>query len=332
VARGALLGTGAVLPPRTVTNDELAASLAVDARALAERTGVVRRHWVEPGLGPSDLGRDASAVALAAAGLAPTDVDLIVFATMTPDIAFPGSGCFLQDKLGCDTVGALDVRAQCAGFVFALETADRFVQAGSATRVLVVGAEVYSTALELAPRAAGVTPRFGDAGGAVVLGPPGAGGGGILATVLHTDPTGYERFWCEFPSSRNYPARMEMSHYEAGRHFYVLDAPALDAEAEPALSALVGDVLARAGLRPDDVDLCLAHYLDPRVARRAAIAGGVTADRVVATAEAAGHLGAAGIPLALDGAVRSGRVGPGAIVCCIAFGAGISSAAAVIRL
>lgn len=330
MAGGVLLGTGAVLPPRTVSNEELAGPLGTDAKRLVDATGIARRHFVEPGLGPSDLGRDASVAALAAAGLGPEDVDLIVFATTTPDIAFPGSGCFLQDKLGCRTVGALDVRAQCAGFLFALETADRFVRAEAAERVLVVGAEVYSTALEMAPRAATVTPRFGDGAGAVVLGR--GDEAGILATILRTDPTGYERFWCEFPSSRNYPARMEMQHYDAGRHFYILDAPALDTEAEPALGAIVRDVLERAGLGPDAVDLCIAHYLDPRIARRAAVAAGITADRVVATAEAAGHLGAAGIPVALADAIRAGRVGRGSVVCCIAFGAGISSAAAVIRL
>lgn len=329
-AASVVLGCGAVLPPRTVTNEELAAALDAPPAALAARTGIARRHWVEPGLGPSDLGRDAAAAALAAAGCAATDVDLIVFATMTPDLAFPGSGCFLQEKLGCDTVGALDVRAQCAGFVFALATADRYVRAGAATRALVVGAEVYSTALELAPRAAGTTPRFGDAGGALVLG---AGEDpGVVATVLHSDPTGFERFWCEYPSSRHYPARMDMTHFEAGRHFYVLDAPALDAQAEPTLGATVAEVLAAAKLGTGAVDLCIASYLDPRVARRAAVAAGVPDDRVVVPAETVGHVGAAAIPLALARAVEDGRVGRGAVVCCVAFGAGISWGGALLRL
>src|SRR5262249_8439527 len=153
------------------------------------RTGVRRRHRAQPGDGPSDLGRQASLQALAAAGLGPEDVDLIVFATMTPDIAFPGSGCFLQHKLACRTVGALDIRAQCAGFLFALATGDRFVRAGAAERVLVVGAEVHTTALDYSPAGIDVTPRFGDGAGAVVLGPGAAAGDGprVLATVLHSD-------------------------------------------------------------------------------------------------------------------------------------------------
>src|SRR5262245_45109669 len=184
-------------------------------------------------MGPSGLGCEASRAALAPAGLEPADIDLIVFATMTPDIAFPGAGCFLQHKLGCRTVGALDVRAQCAGFLFALATADRFVRAGAATRVLVVGAEVHSSGLDYSLRGTAVTPWFGDGAGAVVLGA--AETPGVLASVLHSDPTDLERFWCEFPASRHVPARMELEHLHAGAHFYRLDAERVHVQAERAL-------------------------------------------------------------------------------------------------
>ncbi len=330
MAASVVLGCGAALPPRTVTNEELAATLDLSPAQITELTGITRRRWVEPGIAPSDIGRDAAANALEAAGRTPADVDLIVFATMTPDIAFPGSGCFLQDKLGCDTVGAIDTRAQCAGFLFALATADRFVRAGAARQVLVVGAEVHSTALDMTPRARSITPRFGDGAGAILLG---AGDTpGVVATVLHSDPTDFERFWCEFPSSRHYPARMELEHLERGLHYYVLDAPALHRQAEPVLTETVGEVLAAASLRPGDVDLCIAHYLDPRIARRAAAAAGIAEDRIVAPADVHGHVAGGGIPIALTEAVRDGRIGRGAVVCCVAFGAGISWAGAVIRL
>jgi 3-oxoacyl-[acyl-carrier-protein] synthase-3 len=325
-----VLACGAAVPARTVTNEELAPMLDVAPAAIAERTGVTRRHWVAAGAGPSDLGRDAGADALERAGLGPDAIDLIVFATMTPDIAFPGSGCFLQHKLGCREVGALDIRAQCAGFIFGLATADRFVQAGAASCVLVVGAEVHSTALDRTPRGAEVTPRFGDGAGAMLVGR--GDQGGILATVLHTDPTDYERFWCEYPSSRHFPARMEMEHFERGLHYYVIDAPALDRQAEPTLGAIAAETLAKAGLGVDAIDLCIAHYLDPRVARRAARAAGFSEDRIVVPGETLGHVAAGGIPSALAEATRSGRLGKGARVCCIAFGAGISWAGAVIQL
>jgi 3-oxoacyl-[acyl-carrier-protein] synthase-3 len=325
-----VLACGAVVPPRTLTNEELAPMLDVSPAAIAERTGVARRHWVAAGAGPSDLGRDAAADALQRAGLGPDAIDLIVFATMTPDIAFPGSGCFLQDKLGCREIGALDIRAQCAGFLFGLATADRFVRAGAASCALVVGAEVHSTALDRTPRGADVTPRFGDGAGAMLVGP--GDRGGVLATVLHSDPTDFERYWCEYPSSRHFPARMEMEHFERGLHYYVIDAPALDRQAEPTLTATVAETLAAADLGIDAIDLCVAHYLDPRVARRAARAAGFPDDRILVPGDSMGHVAAGGIPMALAEATESGRVGKGARVCCVAFGAGISWAGAVLQL
>ena len=326
----AVLGCGRFLPPRVVPSEALAGELGIAGAAMTEMSGVHQRHYAEPGTGPSDLGREAAIAALGAAGLGPRDVDLIIFATMTPDIAFPGSACFLQDKLGCNTVGALDLRAQCAGFLFALSAGDRFVRAGRAGRVLVVGAEVYSTALDHSPRGAAVTPYFGDGAGAVVLGP--AATPGVLATVLHGDPAAYERFWCEFPASRHYPARMELEHFHAGRHFYTLDAGALHPQAERALADVTREALDRAGIAADAVRLFVAHYFDHRVARRALEALGISGERVVATAEGAGHIGAAGIPVALADAVAAGRARRGDVVCCAAFGAGLSWAAMVLRL
>jgi 3-oxoacyl-[acyl-carrier-protein] synthase-3 len=249
---------------------------------------------------------------------------------MTPDIAFPGAGCFLQHKLGCRTVGAIDIRAQCAGFVFALAIADRFVRAGTARRVLVVGAEVHSTALDLSPRGAGVTPFFGDGAGVVIL--EAGAVPGVVATAMHSDPEGLERFWCEFPASRHCPARMDRAAFDAGRHYYQLAPDAIHPQAERALGAVSREVLERADVDVDRVALFLAHYLDPRVARRALAAAGVPAERIVATAETAGHIAAGGIPLALAEAVESGRVGRGDLVCCVAFGAGMSWGSALLRL
>jgi 3-oxoacyl-[acyl-carrier-protein] synthase-3 len=245
-------------------------------------------------------------------------------------MAFPGPGCFLQDKLGCDTVGALDLRAQCAGFVYALATADRFVRAGKARRVLVCAADVHSSGLDYTPRGAAVTPYFGDGAGVLFLGAgPEAG---VLATVLHNDPTDYRRFWCEFPSSRHHPARMQRAHYEAGLHYYVLDAAAMADQAEAVLPAVLAEVLGTAGVTRDAVALHVVHYLDHRVASRAAERAGLPAERVVVPAATGGHVATAGIPIAVTEAVRAGRVGRGDLVSCVAFGAGMASGGAVLRL
>jgi 3-oxoacyl-[acyl-carrier-protein] synthase-3 len=327
---GRVLGWGRALPPRVVTNEELAPALGTSAGAIAERTGITRRHFVEPGVAPSDLAREASLAALGSAGLGADDVDLIVFATMTPDIAFPGSGCFLQDKLECRTVGALDVRAQCAGFLFALVTADRYVRSGKAGRVLVAGGEVHSTALEMAPRAAAVTPVFGDGAGVAILGA--AERPGILGAALHSDPADLERFWCEFPASRHTPARMDMEHFEAGDHFYRLEAERVHPQAERALGSAMQEALERARVPLERIALHVVHYFDPRVARRAIAAHRVPEERIVATADTAGHVAGAGIPIAVADALAGGRVRPGDLVCCSAFGAGMSWGAAVLEL
>jgi 3-oxoacyl-[acyl-carrier-protein] synthase III len=326
----AILGCGRHLPGAIVGNDALAASLGTTPAALLEQTGIAGRHYVTPGLGPSDLGTEAARDAVARAGFAVDDVDLIVFATMTPDVAFPGSGCYLQDKLGCRTVGALDVRAQCAGFLFALATADRFVRAGAAARVLVVGAEVHSTALERAPRAAGVTPIFGDGAGALLLGP--GDGSQVMTAILRSDPTDLERFWCEFPASRNFPARMTREALRAGRHYYHLDAAAVHPQAEQMLVALADEALATANVPREQVALAIVHYFDPRVARRAALRVRLAEDRTLAPAERFGHVAAGGIPIALSEALDAGRVRRGDVVLCLAFGAGMAAGAVVLRV
>lgn len=327
---GAILGVGAHLPGPIVGNDVLAPSLGTTSGDILGRTGITGRHYVAPGLGPSDLGCEASRVALEKAGLGPDTIDLIVFATMTPDVAFPGSGCYLQDKLGCGTVGAVDLRAQCAGFLYSLATADRFVRAGAAKCALVVGAEVHSTALERAPRALAATPVFGDGAGAVLLGA--SGSPGVLAACLRNDPTDLERFWCEFPASRNYPARMTREALREGLHYYHLDPSKVHPQAEETLVEISGEVLGTAGVSPGAVALAIVHYFDPRVARRAAGRAGLAEDRTVAPAERFGHVAGGGIPIALAEAFDRGQVGRGDTVLCLAFGAGMAAAGVALRL
>jgi 3-oxoacyl-[acyl-carrier-protein] synthase-3 len=324
------LGWGSELPATTITNEDLAQTLGGDAAALEAATGVRVRRRAAPGTGPSDLATAAARRALAAAGMTPEDVDLIIFATMTPDVAFPGAGCFLQDKLACRTVGALDIRAQCSGFLAALATADAFVRADRARRVLVCCGEVHSSALDYTPRAASVTPRFGDGAAAVLLGPgePSA----VRSCILHNDPAGLERFWCEYPASRHLPTRLNRAQFDAGRHYPVCDAPGLAAQARDAMAAVTGEALAAAGIAVDAVSLFLLHYVDPRVAREAGLRAGLPVERTLATAEAAGHVSAAGLPIAIAQRLSDGRLRRGDLVCCAAFGAGIAWGGAVLRV
>lgn len=327
----AILGVGHWIPPRIVTNAELAKQLDEDGAVLAARTGIAQRHYIEPGLGPSDLALEASAPALRQAGLEANDLDFLLFATMTPDLAFPGAGCLLQEKLGVSPIGALDIRAQCAGFVFSLLVADRFVQAGTYARVLVAVAEVQSTALDFSPRGAGVTPYFGD-GGAVAIVGKGTEGRGVLAGVMGTDATDYEQFWCEYPAGRQHPVRMTIENLRLGLHYPQLDLDALNPIAIKLFRKVVREVAEQGGCHADQVAHFFFNYVHPPTALEAADSMGIASSRVTATSSAAGHMGGASLPIALSQAVEAGRVGSGDVVCLAAVGAGINWGAVLLRL
>ena len=164
-------GTGRYVPERVVTNDDLSQWMDTSDEWIRQRTGIEQRHWVPEngGVGSSDLGLEASKIALNRAGWSPEDIELIIFATLSPDIYFPGSGCMLQHKLGLEKTPALDIRQQCTGFIYGLTTADAFIRSGHANRILFVGAEVHSTALDISTRGRHISVIFGDGAGAVCL-------------------------------------------------------------------------------------------------------------------------------------------------------------------
>jgi 3-oxoacyl-[acyl-carrier-protein] synthase-3 len=331
VATSAIFAVGHALPSRLVTNEALADSLHIDAATLARRTGIDQRYYADVGRGPSDLALEASTMALDRAGLGAGDLDFLLFATMTPDIAFPGPGCLLQDKLGVPPIGALDIRAQCAGFIFGLMVADRFLQAGTYQRVLVAAAEVHSTALDFSPRGAGVTPYFGDGGAAAVLGRA-EDGRGIVAGVMHTDATHYEQFWCEYPRGRQRPVRMTVEDLRRGLHYPQMDLEALNAVARRLLSEVVGEVVDKAGCDQREIAHYFFGYVHPPTATSAAEAMGIGPDRVTAAGVRAGHIGAASLPIALSQAWGAGAVRSGDLVCLAAVGAGINWGAVLVRL
>jgi 3-oxoacyl-[acyl-carrier-protein] synthase-3 len=295
------------------------------------RSPVSQRYYADPGVGPSDLAVEAAQMALGRAKLQPDDIDFVLFATMTPDVAFPGSGCYFQDKLGLGTVGALDIRAQCLGFIFGLSVADQFVRCGKYRRVLLATGEVHSTGLDFSPKGAPVTRFFGDGAAAAILSTA-DDARGVLATVLHTDAAEYERFWCEYPASRQYPTRMTLADLAAGKHYPRIDLDALDRIARRLLREVIGEVLERARCQERDVAHYFLHYVDPGVAREVAGALGIGPDRATATAERAGHIASASLPIALSQAWAAGALRAGDLVCLAGVGAGLNWGAAVIRL
>ncbi|MGH7805086.1 MAG: 3-oxoacyl-ACP synthase III family protein [Candidatus Binatia bacterium] len=323
-----ILGMGYDLPERRVDNDELARELGLSSEEIGARSGVATRFYAAAGEGPSHFAARAASRALAEASLAATDLEFLIFATMTPDVTFPGAGCYLQHKLACDTIGALDVRAQCAGLVFALDVADRFLRSGQYRRVLVAGGDVHSSGLDFSPAGADVTPRYGDGAAVFVLG---AEGDDILATAVHTDATEFDRFWCEFPSSRRLPVRFLPSDFAAGKYFPKIDEDYVRKSGLEKIPSVVDEALSLAKIGRGVVSRYVFQHVFPDVAERAAGALGVR-DRAAVGGRDGGHVASASLGITLGREREAGRVRPGDVVCLATAGAGECWGAAVVRL
>ncbi|MGD0949019.1 MAG: 3-oxoacyl-[acyl-carrier-protein] synthase III C-terminal domain-containing protein [Candidatus Binatia bacterium] len=297
--------------------------------AEVECAGVRRPIAVEP-VGPSALAVPAATQALQQAALTPDAVDFIIFATTTPDVTFPGSGCWFQRQLGFGTTPALDIRAQCAGFVFGLSIADQFLRAGVYERVLVIGAEVHSSGLDYSERGAPIARLFGDGAGVVLVGNDARAG--IRSAVIHADGRYYDHFWCEYPSSRQHPVRMTVENFRQGKHFPAIDFESVQRFAEASLPAVIQESLQAADTGVKDVDRFIICHLLPEVTETAAKKIGIPSSRLNIPAARHGHLAAAALPVALSEEVSSGRLGAGATVCLAASGSGFAWGAAVVTL
>jgi 3-oxoacyl-(acyl-carrier-protein) synthase III len=332
-----LLGIGSALPEDEVSNQRLASRLGVEPRAIEARTGIRSRRWASDGVGPSDLAARAAATALSAAGTTIDEIGLIVFATATPDVCFPGAACYLQEKLGAPTVGALDVRAQTAGFICALDMAGAFAVLPAPSgghdrryaRVLIAAGEVHSSGLDESPLGADMTPRFGDGAAVAVVG-AGEVGPRLAAVRWYTEGDLADRFWCEYPASRQHPLRVTPADLAVGKHFPHGDLPALAAIVRDRLQGVAREVAALCGWTPSDVDRLLVDYVDPAVARSAADDLGVDPGRVDVPTAAFGHVMAGGLPIALAGLLPGLR--SGARVLLVGAGPGLTYGAVALEV
>jgi len=295
-----------------------------------QSVGRVQRPTAIDPVGPSDLALAPAAQALAQAGLGVGDLDLVLFATMTPDVTFPGAACFFQHKLRAGTTAALDVRGQCAGFITGLMVADAYLSAGIYRRILFAAGEVHSSGLDYSAAGAPIAELYGDGAAVAVLGA--RDGAGIESVVSHADGRHHARFWIEYPSSRQHPLRITVDNLRAGVQYPRIDREHVAAFAAEHLPAVVREALDRAATTADNVDAFILSHALPGVVERAAAALALPADRVIDAGAAHGHLTAATLPVALSEAVASGRLAPGARVCLAACGAGYAWGAAVLRL
>ncbi|MDX5359799.1 MAG: ketoacyl-ACP synthase III [Alphaproteobacteria bacterium] len=320
--RSVIRGTGSYLPAEVLTNDDLARIVDTSDEWIFERTGIRERRRAAAGELTSDLAYNAAVKALEAAGIDGADLDLIVLATATPDETFPATATRVQARLGMTRGAAFDVQAVCSGFVYAIATADNFIKAGQAKRVLVIGAETFSRILDWTDRTTCVL--FGDGAGAVVLEAESDDGGdapqGVLTTHLHSDGRYHDLLYVDGgPSSTQTAGHLRMLGKEVFRHAVVN------------LADSITEAMAAVDLSPGDLDWIVPHQANRRIIESTGRRLGIPAERIVMTIDRHGNTSAASIPLALDEAVRDGRVKRGDLVLMEAMGGGLTWGSALVR-
>jgi len=318
-----IAGTGSYLPPRRLTNAELAADLATRGvetsdEWIVERTGIRARHFAAPDVTSSDLGVEAAKNALQAAGLQASDIDLIIVATSTPDMVFPSAACILQNKLGIAGCAAFDVQAVCSGFVYALTVADAMIRTGSASKALVIGAEVFSRILDFSDRTTCVL--FGDGAGAVVL--EASETPGILASDLHADGK-HVGILCV-------PGNVSGGQI-LGDPLLKMDGQAVFKLAVGVLESAARATLAKANLTDADIDWLIPHQANIRIMQSTAKKLKMPLEKLVVTVDQHGNTSAASIPLALDTAVRSGKIKKGDTLMLEGVGGGFTWGAVLLK-
>ncbi|MCC2544944.1 ketoacyl-ACP synthase III [Hymenobacter sp. BT175] len=327
-----IAGVGHYVPSRVVTNADITELMETTDEWIQERTGIKERRWFEEGKDTTaNMGANAARKALEMAGLTPDDVQMIVFATLSPDYFFPGSGVLLQRELGIkDNVPAFDVRNQCSGFVYGLSMADQFVKTGMYDTVLVVGSEIHSSGLDKSTRGRGVSVIFGDGAGAVVLRPTNREGAGILSTHLHAQGEFAEELIVREPGSNR-----------DGRVQYILDNelelyPYMNGQnvfkhAVVRFPQVIKEALEQNGYQPSDIDMLIPHQANLRITQFVQQKMQLPDEKVYSNIQRYGNTTAASVPIALSEAVGEGRIKRGDLVCLAAFGSGFTWASALIR-
>jgi 3-oxoacyl-[acyl-carrier-protein] synthase-3 len=312
-----IAGTGSYLPKKIITNQELEKMVDTTDEWIRTRTGIERRHVAADGETTVDLAEHAARRALEAAGIGPAEVDFIAFGTTTPDLIFPNCGTLLQQRLGCRGVPAFSLETACAGFMYALSIADKYVRCGEARRALVIGAETLSRITDWSDRATAVL--FADGAGAVVLEP--AAAPGVLSTHLHSDGEYRDMLYCASGVSRGFAPKLAISM--AGSEVFRV--------AVTKLGQLVDETLAANGLERTALDWLVPHQANIRIIQATARKLEIPMERVIVTVQDHGNTSAASVPLALDVAVRDGRIRRGELLLLEAFGGGFTWGSALVR-
>ena len=323
---------GHYVPDNVVTNDDLSKMMDTNDEWITERTGIKERRWVVPGDGDttSSMGTKAARMAIKNAGLTPDDIDFIVFATLSPDYYFPGPGVLVQRDLGIKEIGALDVRNQCSGFVYALSVADQYIKSGMYKNVLVIGAELHSGGLEKSTRGRGVTVIFGDGAGAAVVQRYEGEDRGILSTHLHSEGQHAEELALIGPSTTHWvPEIMEENDPNDTSYYPYMNGNFVFKHAVTRFAEVIMEALKTNGKSPDQLDMLIPHQANLRISQFIQKKMGLSDDQVYNNIMRYGNTTAASIPIALSEAVQEGKVKEGDLVMLAAFGSGFTWAGAL---
>ena len=323
-------GTGFYLPPRIVTNDELSSYMDTTDEWIQERTGIKERRYVEKGVGPSDLAISATEQALKAADLKISDIDFIIFATSTPDFYAPGSGCVLQEKMGFNEIGALDIRVQCSGFIYGLSIAEQYIRTGNFKNILLIGAEVQSTAMNLTDEGRDTAIIFGDGSGAAIISAT-EENKGILSTHMHSEGKYLKELWLEAPASNAGHPRITREVLDEGKQYLKMNGKEVFRHAITRFPEVINEALEANNLTSENINLLIPHQANLRITQMVQKRLGLSNDQVFSNIHKYGNTTAATIPIALAEAFNEGRIKEGDILVLAAFGAGFTWASAIMK-
>ena len=329
--RSRILGAGHYVPERIVTNQELSEMMNTSDEWIVERTGIHERRWFTPGVDTvNNMAAKASRMAMERAGIEPSEVDFIVFATITSDYFLPGNGVLLQRELGLANIGALDVKNACSGFLYALTVADQFIKTGMYRKILVVGAEIQSSALDKSDEGRSSAVIFADGAGAVILGAVGQSEPGILSSHLHSDGAFAEELYCIAPSSSG-EVRLSQEMIDRGDFFVKMNGNTVFKHAIVRFMEVINEALNHNGYTKDEIDLLIPHQANLRISQYVQQKLELPDEKVFNNIMYLGNTTAGTIPIALSQAWEQGRLQKGDLVCLAAFGSGFAWASVLLR-
>jgi 3-oxoacyl-[acyl-carrier-protein] synthase-3 len=331
VARAKITGIGKFVPPRVVKNAELEKILNTSNDWITQRTGIEERRWVDEGMTTTSLGAKAALAAIKDAGKKPEDIDAIIFATLSADYFFPGCGVLLQREIcPTKTIPALDVRNQCSGFLYSLSIADGWIQTGQYKCVLVVGAEIHSTGLDLTPEGRDISVLFGDGAGAAVL-EPSKNDTGILVTKLHSEGQYAEKLWTHRPTSCT-GSQLSNGGSVDKSFFPEMDGKFVFKNAVTRMCEVLHEATVEIGVKTKDIDFVIAHQANLRINMMVLQQLEIPLDRTLSTIQKYGNTTAATLPIGMEEAKAQGLLKEGQLVAMVAFGSGFTWGASLMRL